>query len=368
MQQPCAGTRDTSTSVWLIELWQRLLKDRQRSNSIDSIDAMDVTIWSVVCALPAFLLVRNSCHQSVKDSDVATLNQLIERRWRNSVTQGAWLPRHVTNHLLQALSAAHHRQISPCLRFADTIQRENGTLSTWSDQSEPWEALIKAVEIFHPRCWNRRKTSDVRWSRIGPVDHLTSQLMVIAATLWFVEHCNEEDQDWPWFVQELGRCADTSPHLLRAWRISSWTDEGSLLPWNSILPTCFVNVLPYVLLHVLLHWSEMLIRHQQPPTHDEEGPSVWSELLEALAAAHTKWIETTQLFVNLLTNREQIRADYPAGKLMDLATLGRLNIRINQLVANYPLHILDTFLRTDTFRRMDAALRTPVSARCRSNI
>ena len=113
---------------------------------------------------------------------------------------------------------------------------------------------------------------------------------------------------------------------------------------------------------------------------------LWPELLEALLAAHTKWIETTQLFVNLLTSREQAGATptatataaaaaaaadddddadcYPAGKLMDLATLGRLNIRIKQLVTKWPAKALDTFQSSATFRRMDAGLRSAVSAKC----
>ena len=98
---------------------------------------------------------------------------------------------------------------------------------------------------------------------------------------------------------------------------------------------------------------------------NEQDWCVWPELLEALAAAHNKWIETTQLFVNLLTQREQVRAaDYPAGKLMDLATLGRLNIRIKQLVTKCPPKVLDTFQCSSTFLQMDAGLQAAISSRC----
>ena len=140
---------------------------------------------------------------------------------------------------------------------------------TMSGCCAPWKALVEAFKVFHPRSWNEPKTTDLQWSGIRQVDFLISQQLAVAATLWFMEHCSKH-QDWPWFVSEAGRGVCSDANLLRGWNISSWIEEGSLLPWKRILPTCFLNLLPYVLLHVLLYWSEIFMIQQEQEQGQEQ--------------------------------------------------------------------------------------------------
>ena len=116
MQQPCQGA--PTGSVWLMQCWMRL----EEEWGCDSIDPL---MWSIVCALPAFLLCRNNWQDPIGASDVDALNQRAERRWKNSVTEGAWLPRHITSHLMRSLSGVPRHllsQLSPCIQFALAVR------------------------------------------------------------------------------------------------------------------------------------------------------------------------------------------------------------------------------------------------------
>ena len=108
----------SSGSVWLMQCWLRM-QERWKGD-----DRIDLLMWNVAGALPAFLLCRRSCRsQHIDDVDVQILHRQIEQRWKDSVTEGAWLPRHVTCHLLRSLNdPAPPHQLNPCLRFAAAVR------------------------------------------------------------------------------------------------------------------------------------------------------------------------------------------------------------------------------------------------------
>lgn len=107
----------TSATPWLIQLWMRLLDQEPKSESTD------LLMWSIICALPSFLLCRNSYCQPVEDANVCAVSQLIEQNWRNSVTEGAWLPKYVTSHLLRALNHTSQVETIPCLQFSKQVMQ-----------------------------------------------------------------------------------------------------------------------------------------------------------------------------------------------------------------------------------------------------
>lgn len=184
------------------------------------------------------------------------------------------------------------------------------------------------------------------------VDQLTSQLVALAAGLWFSE---KYSQDWPWFVRDLSSSICTNPTILKGWKMSSWFDDnGCLLPWSRMLPTSLANLLPCVVLHVLISWSPTLLYQKLP---------IAKEFLEALVSAHTKWIETTQTFVDLLGSRMPVEADYPAGELLDLAALGKLITQIQQVLHQCPLPVLKSFQYSQACRSMDAGFQSIVKSR-----
>ena len=226
----------------------------------------------------------------------------------------------------------------------------------------PWKWLAEALKVFHPRCccWKDRHEDRhedrLAWSSGHvQVDFLGSQLLAMAATLWFMERCNQ-DHDWPLFLQNAGRYVCSDGNLLRGWQISAWIEQGSILPWVRILPACFLRLLPYVLLRVLLCWAESFIQQ-------DRIDCVRPEVLEALLAAHSQWMQTTELFVDSMTSgRQRVKdGDYPAGNLMDVATLARLNIRIKQLLSKCPPEALDSLRSSRTYRQMDAGLQAAIS-------
>lgn len=142
------------------------------------------------------------------------------------------------------------------------IHKDEDATSGWCG---PWKLLLEALKVFHPAWWKEReRIGALEWSGVAEVDFLASQLVALAAALWFLEHPNR-DEDWPWPVADAARSVCTDANLLRGWKISAWIDDGSplLLPWKRILPACFLHLLPYVLLHVLLDWAEILVEQDQ---------------------------------------------------------------------------------------------------------
>ena len=95
----------SSSKPWLLLYWAKLRQDHG--------SMVDPLLWNLVCALPAYLLVGNSASE---EGSPKMLNQLIENGWRDTLTDGAWLPKHVTLHLQRALRDP--TQCVPLLQFS----------------------------------------------------------------------------------------------------------------------------------------------------------------------------------------------------------------------------------------------------------
>lgn len=105
-----AEDSDATEDAWLLKLWQNC-HDRKGKN-------IDPVIWSLVCALPAHLLCRNSLKYPATDSSLRTLTEFIEESWRNSMMEGAWFPKHVAAHIGRASDDPRLIRALPCLQFS----------------------------------------------------------------------------------------------------------------------------------------------------------------------------------------------------------------------------------------------------------
>lgn len=208
--------------------------------------------------------------------------------------------------------------------------------------------LNDALSIFHPRRWNRE--TQVRWSGQPELDLLVSHLMILAAAINFSETCN---QDWPWFVNELGIHVTQNPALLSACKMTYWVEDPSGLPWRKILPDYLSHLLPLILVHILLSWSEGLLRRDLQTAVD---------YLETLLLAHSNWIQTTNIFIDSLTISGS-KADYPAGKLLDLPALGRLSRDIQRILSIAPLRAVNALVQLPSFQLMDADFQMAITQR-----
>ena len=185
------------------------------------------------------------------------------------------------------------------------------------------------------------------WSGIGDVDTVASQLIGVAAAVWYVEHNSVQ---FPWYVGDLGENITGNHHVLRAWNVSSWIGESRTLPWDRILPTYLFNIMAYVQVNVLISWSEKVHHHQAAKL---------AQYLEALVSAHTRWIQVTHSFVDLVSDPGTGNSihEYPAGKLLDFITFGRLHMAVKRIISQSPVSALQLFHKSNSFRDIDADLK-----------
>jgi hypothetical protein len=87
--------------------------------------------------------------------------------------------------------------------------------------------------------------------------------------------------------------------------------------------------------------------------------------LDALVTAHNQWNQTTRSFIDLASEHDnQSQADYPAGKILDLYTLGRLGSDVKHILKRAPLHTLKTFKQSSCFRSMETDYQEIVREKC----
>lgn len=98
---------------WLTKWWLDLR--RNRGSCIDSI------LWNLICSLPAYLLSRNSFQEKIQKHSLILLSELIQDCWRDSISEGAWLPKYVTVHVIRAFDCTTHWQLPPCLQFSSQV-------------------------------------------------------------------------------------------------------------------------------------------------------------------------------------------------------------------------------------------------------
>ncbi len=223
-----------------------------------------------------------------------------------------------------------------------------------------WPELRRALAVFHPLRWRRDEaatTTGFQWSGRAEVDVLAAQLMALAATVWFAEHCTTE---WPWFVRHLGGQLTAHPHLVRAWNTALWMDPArQTLPWRHLLPAYLVDLLPYVLLHVLVSWSDVVAAAASAAG----SASLWTAYVEAVLVSHGQWIGTARQLIDRLSAADA-GADYAAGHLLDAAALGRLNAEVrDRVVGRCPVAVLRSLQQSALFGDVDADLRTAVGGR-----
>lgn len=101
--QPRARMSSQNRS-WLVEYWIQLRSEHGAN--------VDELMWNFICSLPANLLCP-------PEAPVRMLTDLIEDDWRNTMTEGAWLPKHVTAHLLRALEGS--KELPSCLQFSKQV-------------------------------------------------------------------------------------------------------------------------------------------------------------------------------------------------------------------------------------------------------
>lgn len=213
-----------------------------------------------------------------------------------------------------------------------------------------WSILSDALQIFHPMSWNTELDGSILWSSSFEVDSLVCQLMLLTAAIWFSRDCSRE---WPWFVTELGTTITRNPHFLAGFKMSSWTSSSAILPWGSVIPNYLIRLLPNVLLHLLISWSDGLLK---------KDLSTAVDYLETLLSGHTSWIEITNAFVESLATCGS-RADYPAGALLDLSSIGKLNRDIQQVLCRAPLRAIKTLQQNSNFQQFDPDFQSIIKQR-----
>lgn len=324
----------SESPAWLINYWMQLRHEQGKG--------VDQLMWSIVCTLPPYLLSRNSSYQPIQDTSLKTLANLIENEWRNTVTsESAWLPKYIASHLLRALEGAFLD--IPCLRFSAQIHRLHDNKVV----AGAWASLDKALDVFHPLMYDLDNDETIDWSGVAEVDLLASQLMTLAAVSWYTKGNTDK---WPGFIERLCPKISANPGLLNAWKMPYWTGEDSKFPWIQILPTCMLNLLPFVILRVLISWSDSLL----PTTPD---------YLDALVTAHNQWIQVTHSFIDSAMGHEN-QSNYPVGQILDFCTLGRMASDVEQILGRAPIRSLKLLQQYSCFRAMEADYQVLVRKRC----
>ncbi|XP_057381020.1 uncharacterized protein LOC130703609 [Daphnia carinata] len=324
----------SESPAWLIDYWLQLRHEQGKD--------VDQLMWSIVCTLPPYLLSRSSLHQPIQDTSLKALASLIENEWRNTVTSGsAWLPKYIASHLLRALEGAFAD--IPCLRFSTQVHRIHDNKFV----TDAWASLDKALDVFHPLTYDLDNDETINWSGVAEVDFLASQMMTLVAVSW----CTKGDTDkWPGFIERICPKISSNPGLLNAWKMPYWTGEDSKLPWMQILPTCMLNLLPFVILRVLISWSDILL----PTTPD---------YLDALVTAHNQWTQVTHSFIDAVMGHEN-QSNYPVGQILDFRTLGRMASDVEQILVRAPIRSLKLLQQYSCFRAMEADYQVLVRKRC----
>lgn len=190
---------------------------------------------------------------------------------------------------------------------------------------------------------------NIQWSGEIEVDLLVNQLMAIVATVLCVEDNTHESV----FIREIGHCVSQNCGLLKGWKMSFWFGNGSLLPWDKILPTFLFNLLPFVMLKSLISWSDMLLRNDLPTAVD---------FLEALISVNNQWIKTTDSFIDCQTGHRS--ANYPAGMILDVVSQGRLSNAVKKILNEVPTRALRMFQQTSCYQMMESDFQALVKQRC----
>jgi hypothetical protein len=173
--------------------------------------------------------------------------------------------------------------------------------------------------------------------------------MALTAVVWCAKGITAE---LPLFIKELGPNISRNPNLMKAWKITFWTGDDCTMQWKKIIPTYMLNLLPFVILRSLISWSDVLLLTA-------------SDYLDALVTAHNQWNQTTRSFIDLASEHDnQSQADYPAGKILDLYTLGRLGSDVKHILKRAPLHTLKTFKQSSCFRSMETDYQEIVREKC----
>lgn len=105
------GATQSSREPWLLHYW--IQSRQEHGNNLDTL------LWNLVCSLPAYLLIRNCEKESTEKGSVKMLVGLIEDGWRNTITDGSWLPKHITLHLVRALEGS--KEFVPLLQFSQQV-------------------------------------------------------------------------------------------------------------------------------------------------------------------------------------------------------------------------------------------------------
>ena len=194
----------------------------------------------------------------------------------------------------------------------------------------------------------------IQWTGSTDVDLLISQLMALSAVVWCT--ADNKQKEWPQFIHDLGVSVSLNPELLRGWKLSYWREGDSVLPWLKILPTYLFNLLPFVLVKVLISWSDVLIRNDVPTAID---------YLEALVAAHNQWIRITNSFIDSLSEQEdRSQSQYPVGKILDFESIGILGRDIKIIFNETPIRVLKMLKQSSSFRLLEADLQVLIKQRC----
>ena len=107
-------SNESESSAWLTKYWLQLHRDKGTT--------IDQYLWSFVCLLPPYLLVRNSMDQPVSENSLTILGRLIEDNWRDSLTSFcAWLPKYIAIHLIRAFDGTQTSSLEPCLQFSAQV-------------------------------------------------------------------------------------------------------------------------------------------------------------------------------------------------------------------------------------------------------
>ena len=211
-----------------------------------------------------------------------------------------------------------------------------------------WKELGQALKLINPLRQLEEQSIDPCGST--EIDVLVIQLSALAAALWFPQYCNQE---WPSFVKEMGSKLVRNPSLIRSLRMSYWIGKDSFLPWKKILSSFNIHLLPFVILHLLLSWSEVLLLRDL---------STATDYLNTLMEAHSQWIETTYSFVESLSAVTS-KDFYPAGQLLDLASLARITVAIQKCLQDAPLKAIRSLQQSKTFSKMEPDFQVVIRQR-----
>lgn len=194
--------------------------------------------------------------------------------------------------------------------------------------------------------------STFAWSDQTDTNVLACQLMLLALVVEFEKNV---DQEWPSYVNQLSSSVLRDSSMLSGFNIASWTSENYVLPWRKILPDNSMNLIAFVILKVLISWSNAMRKADF---------QVAAEYLKAVFAAYSHWIQVSNSFIDILSaTAESSSHSYPAGKLLEFSALGKLNQDVKQIIQEVPLRAVKSFQQLPEFRLLDNDFQTAIKQR-----